>query len=259
MSVTWTPGPMTVRDLITFALLRINIVQPGQDPTGDQLSDAFLLLNLMLDAWATQRLTMPYTAVISWPLVATKGTPTNPYTVGPSGDVNVPWRPIYIDHINWRDDAQALPLERSLTPLTSDAYSAIPQKTLSSPIPGAWYYQPTYAANLGALFLWMIPTNANQSGVMYLPSPLAQFPSVGTQVILPQGYAFALVDNLAVILASTFRENLPPDPGLLRNAALLKSDLERTNIAITDLSVDPALVTRRGVYNIFSDTTTGRP
>jgi hypothetical protein len=259
MSVTWTAGAMTVRDLITLALMRINIVQPGQPPTSDQLSDSFLLLNLMLDWWATQRLTMPYTAVFPWPLVSTKGTPTNPYTVGPSGDVNLAWRPIYIDHLNYRDNGVTPPYERPLTPLTSDAYSAIPLKTLTSPLPGAYWYQPTYTSNLGALYFWMIPTQANLSGVLYAPSPLAQFPTVDTQVVLPQGYAFALVDNLAVTLASTFRENVPPDPGLVRSAALLKEDLQRTNVTITDLSVDPALVTRRGVYNIFSDTTTGRP
>lgn len=255
----WLPGqPWTVRDLITFALTRINVLEPGVDPTGDQLRDSFAFLNLMLDDWQTQRLTMPYTQVVTAPFSPVKGTPTNPYTVGTGGDINM-LRPVYIDHINWRDETQVFPLERPLTPLTSDAYSAIPQKTLTSPIPGAWYYQPTYANNLGALYVWMIPQQANTTLVVYAPAPIAQFATVDATVILPPAYTFALIDNLAVILAGSFRENLPPDPGLVRNATLTKDHLMRANVTLADLSVDPALTTRRGVYNIFSDTTTGRP
>ena len=61
------------------------------------------------------------------------------------------------------------------------------------------------------------------------------------------------------MLAGTFRENLPPDPELVQNARQLKDDLMRTNVTLSDLSVDPALTTRRGLYNIWSDTMGGRP
>jgi hypothetical protein len=52
---------------------------------------------------------------------------------------------------------------------------------------------------------------------------------------------------------------VPPDPILVRNAAQTLENVKRANVRIMDLSIDPALTTRRGVYNIFSDSTTGRP
>ena len=249
-----------VRDLISFALMRINVLQPGQDASTDQLEDSFNFLNLMVDDWQTQRLTMPYTQVVEFAFTSTKGTPSNPYIVGLGTGTDIPMiRPVYIDHITYKDLSLTVPLERPLTPLSDDAYAAIPLKTLTSPLPGAWWYQPHYEDFNGHLYFWMIPTQANLHGVVYAPSPIPQFSSYDTKVILPPSYTFALTENLAVLLSATFRENVPPDPILVRNAAQTLENLKRANVRIMDLSIDPALTTRRGVYNIFSDSTTGRP
>lgn len=258
LTASTTPGAIAVSSIINTALTRINVLQPSVVATADQQNFALTLLNFLLDSWAAERLTQPFILVTTWSLTSTKGTPTNPYTVGVGGDINVP-RPAYIDHINWRDDSLTVPLERPLTPLTRDAYAAIPLKTLTNTLPGAWYYQPTFTNNLGSLYLWMIPTQAQLTGVMYAPSAIAQFGHATDTVILPPAYLFALEENLAVLCASTFRENLPPDPLLVQSAARLKAAMQRPNTELLDMSVDPALTVRNGVYNIFSDTTTGRP
>jgi hypothetical protein len=258
ISVSTAAGAIPVSTIINYALKRVNVLQPGQVADANQMGDALQWLNFMIDSWAADRMTMPYQQVTTWSLTSTKGTPSNPYTVGAGGDINVA-RPTYIDHINYRDDSLTVPLERPLTPLTRDAYDAIPLKTLTNTLPGAYYYQPTFTNNLGSLYLWMVPTQAQLTGVMYAPSAIAQFGSATATVILPPAYLFALEENLAVLLASIFRENLPPDPFLIQNARDLKAALKRPNNEIMDMSFDPALTMRNGVYDISSDTVPGRP
>lgn len=256
---TLTTGQMSVQGIVRNALRRINVIQSGQtNIDGGLLSDGFTFLNLMMDAWQRDRLTKPYMQATYANLNAVKGVPGNPYTVGPGGDFNL-IRPTQIEHMNFQDNSQNPPLERPLTALTNDAYAAIPLKTLTNTLPGAFYYQPSYTNSLGSIYLWMIPTQSNLQGVLYTRAPIPQFATLNDVVILPPAYCFAIIDNLAVICASTLREGIPPDPMLIQNAAMLKAELKRGNIEFMDLSVDPALTTRRGVYNIFSDSVTGRP
>lgn len=264
---TLTTGQITVSTLIRLALRRINIIQSGQTfVQPGYLQDSFYFLNLMLDSWQTETLTKPYlqvtTALLNPPQptgTPIKGSTTNPYLVGSgSPDFNV-LRPTEIHGMNYRDDDQQPPLERPLTPLTRDAYRGIPLKDLTSPLPGSYYYQPTYEQGFGAIFLWMVPTKPNLYGVLYTLSAIPQFASLDDVVILPPAYSLAIVDNLAVMLASTLRENLPPDPGLVASAATSKANLKRMNVEMADLSVDPALTLRRGIYNIMSDSQSGRP
>ena len=249
---------ISVTRIIQLALRRINVIQSGQTFIDPGLTtDAFSYLNMMLDDWESERLTKPFINVTYANLVPTKGTPANPYTVGVGGDFNIK-RPTEIHHMNYQDNAQTPPLERPLTPLTRDAYIAIPLKQLTSPLPGSYFYNPTYAGALGSLFLWMIPTQGNLQGVLYTLATIAQFATLQDVVILPPAYQGAMVDNLAVLLGSIFRENIPLDPTLIESAARSKANLKRVNNELMDMSVDPALTLRRGVYNIFSDGVVGK-
>lgn len=256
---TTTTGALSCQTLIRLALRRINIVQSGQQTVSPgYLTDAFSFLNLMLDGWQAETLTRPYLQVRYANLTSALGTPDTPYQVGPGGHFNQ-IRPTDIHHFTYLDYNQNPPLERMLTPLTRDAYVAIPLKRLTSPLPGSYYYQPTYESGYGSLYLWMIPTQVNLVGCLYTLAMIPQFATLNDVVILPPAYTLAIVDNLAVMLASTFRENLPPDPMLSQSAATLKANLKRLNVELADLAVDPALTVRRGIYNIASDSVSGRP
>lgn len=265
-AATTTTGQMSCQTLIRLALRRINVISSGQTwVSPGYLTDALYFLNLMLDSWQTETLTKPYLQV-SYTLLnppqppgtPIKGMPENPYLVGPGGDFNIV-RPTEIHGMNFQDNDQIPPLERPLTPLTRDAYRNIPLKRLTNTLPGSYYYQPTYEHGYGAIYLWMVPTKPNLFGVLYTLSPIPQFATLNDVVVLPPAYSLAIIDNLAVMLSSTFRENLPTDPGLATSAATSKANLKRMNVELADLSVDPALTLRRGVYNIFSDGQSGRP
>jgi len=239
----------TVRQLIKLALLRVNVLQVGANPEGAQLADAFTLLNL--DALSIERLMIPFVLRSLFTITSTKGTPTNPYTVGPGGDINIP-KPTIIDYVNYVNNAVTPANEIPLMPMTSGSYSGISQKSLTSSLPGSWYYQPTYAAGLGSLYLYTIPTQSSLQGVLYAPSAVAQFSSVNDSVIVPAGYKKFLVDGLAVELGLMFRENIPVDPELKNSVRSMKLAIKAVNVPSLDMGFDPAWTSagyRDNIYN----------
>jgi hypothetical protein len=246
---------MKVSDIITSALQRINVLQAGEVPSGEDMTDAFTTLNSLMGQWRLQRLTVPYLARTVWNLTAGKGKIGNPYTVGTGGDVNIarPSQPNSIV-VRYQDTSVTPTLERPLTPLTDDAWAAIPQKDLTSPLPSNYYYQPTYTGSLGSLYLWLVPTSATLQGVIYAPAGMSNFAAVTDTIILPDGYDHFITENLAVHLAPEFRENLPIDPTIKESAEDAMRWVKTANFRMMDLSVDAALTTKHGFrYSILSD------
>src|SRR2546425_1105764 len=124
---------ITVADLITAAFRRINVVQPGEVPTAEDQADAFLRLNDLMDQWQAERLQIFTVTRTTWAMVSG----TRDYAVGGA-------RPVFIDHVNYQDTSLSPVLERPLVSLTDDAWAAVPLKTLTSPLPGYYYYNPTF-------------------------------------------------------------------------------------------------------------------
>lgn len=246
-----TPGSITVRDLITAALRRINVLQAGAVPTPEDLADAFLRLQDLMDAWQTERLTIPFVQRTTWTITSTKGTLALPYTVGTGGDVNV-LRPTIINWIRYQDTSVSPTAEYSLQMLTDDEWAAIQQKNLTSPLPVAAYYNPTYASNLGSLYLWQVPTSTTLQGVLYAPAGIAKFGSVDDVIILPPGYSRFIRENLAVELSGEWRDSLPPDPILIHAALESKANIKRINMRPLEI-LSYGIFDSRGVYDINSD------
>jgi hypothetical protein len=250
-------GSILVSDLITQACRRINVIQEGQFPTAPMMEDAFARFNDMIDSVCGNDALLIYTISRAvWTITSTKGTIANPYTVGIGGDININ-RPTFVPDgaIRYQNTAVTPTLEYPLTSLTDDAWRLIPQKDLTSTLPTSAYYNPTFAANFGSLYLWLVPTQSSLQGVIYYPAQVTRFNAISDTIALPPGYNRFLRDNLAVELASEFRENIPVDPTLLQSAAQSKALLKRKNERLSDLSIDAALLpTHRSLYNINSDT-----
>jgi hypothetical protein len=238
----------TVLDLVTASLQHLGVLQAGETPSSEDAAFALSRLNELLDQWATERLTIYQITRTTWTITSGDGS----YTVGAGGDVNVA-RPIYLDHVNYIQDTTATtPLELQLQPLDPDAYSKIPQKTLTAVYPTCWYYNPTYP--LGTLELWPVPTSAVLQGVLYHPTAVTQFAAIATTVTLPPGYFRCLVTNLGVEMAPAF--GAPLNPVLIQAASDSKAAIKRANTRLMDLSVDAgALIQGRNrtfFYSIIS-------
>lgn len=250
---------MTWSDLITASLKRINVVQAGGTPSADDLADGLIILNLWIDSLAIEGLTIPFLLRSTWTIVSTKGTLTNPYTVGAGGDIVVVRPPLPTAIVIKYQDTTVTPTqEYKLDRYDDQAWQSIPQKTLTAALPSGAYYNPTYASGLGSLHLWPVPTQASLQGVLYAPSPIAEAAALTDAIVLPAGYKFFIEENLAVKLAATFRENLPLDPELKENARTSKASIKRANIRTPVMAGDPMYCGGGGgLYDIYSDTVSG--
>jgi len=226
-----TPGTVTVADLIMLALTRLRVLQAGEVPSAEDQATAFLLLNALVSSWALQPGTIQRVVRTTWTIVASQAS----YTVGVGGQIAIarPASPTAISRIAFQDTSQTPTMEYpGVAPWTEDAYAAIPLKTYTSPYPQGWYYTPTVP--LGTLSPWPIPTSATLQGVIYVPTPIAQFAASTDTLVLPDGYELALVENLAVLLAPSW--GVPIDPALVASARESKAWIRTRNVRMTDLS-----------------------
>ena len=219
----------TVRDIGTEALQDLMVL--GANETMSATDGAFILskLNTLLDQCTSESLMLYSEVRTTWTISANDGS----YTVGSGGNVNVA-RPTYVDWVNFLDTSQTPNLEIPLVPLTDQAYAAIPIKTLTSTLPGYFYYNLTYP--LATLNLYPVPTSTTLTGVLYARAQVGEFASLDTSVSLPAGWRRFLITNLALELAAAFERE--PSQMLLRNAMQAKATLKRSNIRLTDASLD---------------------
>jgi hypothetical protein len=135
---------------------------------------------------------------------------------------------------------------------TDSMWQAIQIKDLASGgsgIPTGVYYNPTYANGLGAIYMWPVPSSADNDIALYLRKPLAVFPDQTTSVYLPDGSEEALEYNLALRLCGPY--SVPVDPDVKAFARTSLGILKRSNYHLLDLTMDPALTgDRRYGYNI---------
>ena len=244
----------TVAQLLTATAQRVNVLGAGETLDPDIEAILFARLQDLEESWQTERLIIPYVLRTTFTLTANRGEPGDPFTVGTGGNVSV-LRPTYINALNYQDTSLSTPNEVPLSPLSDDAYAALPQKTLTGTYPVAFYYNPTYASGFGSLYTWPVQTSTTLQGVLYAPANIAKNAATTESLVLPQGYLRFMCDNLAVEVWPELREGQSIDPTLMRSAIESKANIKRMNERPSDMSIDPALIYPHGsIYNIYSDT-----
>ena len=220
-----------VRDIVTDALRELGVLAATETASADEANHGFVAFNRLVDGLMAEELAIYQTTRTTWTLVSG----TQDYTLGTGGTINVA-RPVYIDHINFVDTEPDNDIEYQLQPLTDDAWSRVPIKSLPAPLPTSYYYNPTFP--LGTVQLWPIPTKSTLLGALYAPQAVPEFASLSTAVSLPPGYRRMLVKNLAVELAPSYER--PAAPELIRQAMESKGVGKRANKRLSDLQVDAA-------------------
>jgi hypothetical protein len=187
-------------------------------------------------------------------LIANRGGPTNPYTIGIGGTLNTQ-RPATQNAIVWAGlilTSASPTVEIPLTIFTDDAWQAIQVKALTSAagINTGLYYNPTYTTSeLGSIYLWPIPATADNDLALYLRKPLTTFADLTTQYYLPDGCEEALEYNLALRLCGPY--TVPVDQDVKALAKSSMAIFKRSNYRLADLAMDPAFTNdRRGGYDI---------
>lgn len=244
----------SARAIITDAFLTLGVFEPGEALSSADANFGFQRLQTMQSAWKLQPLTSPTNIRQTFPIVAGKGSSTNPYSVGPGGDINTV-KPVANELTGWGlilgGTTPGVEVPRPM--MTDDAYQAIQVKDLTNVLFTGAYYNPTYASGLGTLFLWPVPDNSNNTLVLYRNQSIVNVVSLDASYDLPEGYFDALSYNLAVRLAKPYGQQITPDlDGLARQTLAV---VKRANVRLTDLQTDPALThDKRGGYNILTGT-----
>lgn len=237
-------------DLITAAFGNLNVFQTGATIPAPMAQDGFLRLNRMIGMWAIQTYTIPSIERHAFPLVANKGGPALPYTIGTGGDFNIPRPPSqgHITNVALILGGTSPAVETARAYYTDDGYAAIVIKTLPNALFTGVYYDPTSSGAFGEIFLWPVPDNALHQVVLYHEAPLAAFADLNvTAYTLPPGYEEAIIYNLERRLATPYGRALPADDKLLADTGMRL--IKRNNVNLIDMPNDFAR-DRRGGYDI---------
>lgn len=243
-NVPASAAAVSSQTLVTGALQLIGVVAESETPTYAQLQDGHRRLNMMLRSWALQPRTLLITEREVFTMTAGKGSPSNPYTIGPGGDLNTA-RPVSVLGAATLLTSAAPTQETFLTVYTDAMYFGQSNKALSNGLGAGVWYQPT--SPLGKLYLYPVPDVATNDLVLYLQKPLANFAAMTTSYDLPDGAEEAIEYNLAVRLCPVYSVAVPPDVQQLARVSL--STLKRSTYQLVDL---PSPFTGGGWYDIYA-------
>jgi hypothetical protein len=240
---------VTARSLLVGVFRLLGITAQGEEPSAAELLEGFGRLNELVDAWATQRLTMQVTTRTEYALVSGQAS----YTIGPAA-LTPDWtgaRPEFVDAVTLVLASSTPDTEIPLSPLTTAAYQAIAQKAMENALPTAWYYEPTMP--VGTFTFWPVPDTAANAVAVYAPQTLAQFATLTTEYVMAPGYTTAIRYNLAKMIAPEYGKALTAEIAV--GAVESLGDIKRLNVPMMDLALDPGLLPRTGRYgyNIYTD------
>lgn len=228
----------------------ISAIQPGETPSASEGPDGLVTLNGMVGQWQTQRLTIFVEERQLYTLVSG----TQAYTIGSGGTFNHA-RPMFLSRASViSNDNPSQPLELPLQLFSTQQWQQqVPTKNTDSALPWGIYYDYSWSAGLGRIYVYPIPNVAGVQLCLYLPTAITEFATLAADYTYPPGYYDALCYNLAVRLCPEYGRPLPELVGALAIETL--ANVKRSNIRIEELQVDSALINRRGgIYNYINDT-----
>jgi len=234
----------SVLNIVNRALRLLGVTQTGEASGSDEASDAFSVLNMMIDDWNNDHLMLNGFINELFPLTANTGV----YTIGPGGQFDTV-RPIQITRAFVRYNTSASPsfqYDYGLEIVPNSKYQEIFLKQLSVTYPVYLFYNNT--SPLGEITLYPWPSQACSLGLSSW-NQIRQFTNLVQEIELPPGYEGALAYNLAVEMAPEFGKTLDPIIGAKANET--KAAIMRTNAELSYMHTDTALLPKR-TFNILT-------
>lgn len=244
----------TANTICIGALTLLGIIDPEDAPSNPMLADAFRRLNMMMGQWSLQNLTIPVEEREVFPIVAGKGSPTTPYTYGPNGDFNSS-RPLNLNACGLLLNTNpSIPVEIPRAVLTDQDYQNIQIKTLTNALFTNVYYNATFAAGLGTVYLWPVPDGSQSTSIaLYRNAQLGLFTSPTASYDLPEGADEAVEYNLAKRLLDVYSVDATKKLNIIDVAKTSLAIYKRSNMQMFDLPTDQMFLIgsrRSGGYNI---------
>lgn len=233
----------------------LGVIGPGLTMSASQSAAALVRANRMIKSWSVQYGTVPYIAREVFDATVGKGSPTNPYTIGPGGDFDTTRPNTILGFGELQNSGLTTEVEIPRGILTPESWEAIQVKRITNSLATDLYYQPTYSGGLGAIYIWPVQSTTDYKIVLYFYKPLGEFANVSTDYDLPPAAEEAIQYNLAERLIPAFQV---PEVTAQRVRAMARWSLanyKRSNARMMDLATDPALTqNNRWAYNIVTGT-----
>lgn len=199
----------SVSDLIHSSFRLIGAVAAGEILETNELNDALVSLNQMIQSWNTEGASL----VSRQPLYLTFQTGV--------GQQTLPTRPIKIEAANMAIGAITCPLEI----VDAVGYENIPEKQMLSAITKKLYCDYLYPTS--TVYVWPMPRLLGNLE-LWMYAPLLQFTSLAQVIDLAPGYEMALRYNFAVALLPEYPRSAA-DPSLPAQAQAYKASLVALN------------------------------
>lgn len=221
------PSPIAVQTLIKSSLRLIGAVASGENPTPEEMDDALLVLNDMLENWSTETLSVWGSADQTFNLVPGQSV----YTIGVGGNFNAT-RPVYIDDSFMTFSG----IDTPVLSISQQEYNGINLKTMQQPVVERMLYVNDFP--LGQITLWPVPNST--STITLSCSRVLASGVVSTDTLAgPPGYLKALRYCLAVELAPEF--GVEASQTVVAVAADAKGDYKKSNMVDVVARYDDAL------------------
>jgi hypothetical protein len=201
---------MTGNELVRGAMRLIGALAAGETPTAEEYADGIEAANLMLDSWATERLTIREFTDVSGTMTGAAS-----YTVATGGNFSTT-TPARLEYAYYRDTGGN---DTALREIDAVRWASIADKDAAGD-PEYYLYTP------GTLRLWPLPS----AGTVRIGSwaPISAITSGATAMTLQPGAAEALKANLAVRLAPEYERE--PSVTVLHLAMSTRANLKRSNM-----------------------------
>lgn len=229
----------TAGDLIRKALGKLLVIGTQDTLTSSEMEDGLDALNLMLDSWRLERLSLWSLKHDSKVLTGSQGS----YTIGPGGDIDTT-RPTKIEDAFVRGTNVDYPIDL----IGQTQYDAIAYK-ITTGIPRKLFYDAAYP--IGTIYLYPVPISSAYTLFINSYSEIESFSNIADVYSLAPGYARAIIFNLAIELAPDYNKTAAPE--VVKMAAQSKRFLKRINSPDVRMFADRALLRNGGLYDITSD------
>lgn len=200
-------------DIIQGALEEIGVLAEGEKVTASYLGVAMPRLQRWIDQVNARR-ELIYS--ISFNLYNTLPNHA-PHTIGPTGDFNIPLRPVKIVNAAFILNSGSQAVDMPIHIRDEQWWAGLPVKSLQTPIITDLYYDPS--SPLGTLNFWPICTLVNPVRLEAWNSIAQPIASTST-LALPPGYWDATVFSLARKMCPTFNKPFSPDLKEMWNQAM---------------------------------------
>ncbi len=241
----------TFTSIAEVAFGMLNVFLPGEAVGTADANRARTICNRMLSGWGQRGQYIPVIARERFDLVANQGGPSNPYTIGDGGDFDTerPSNQNSITAANLILTATDPEVRVPLGIYTDQAYDANKIPDMSNSQPTGLYYNPTYANNLGSIFLWPVPNVNTNDLELFLQKSIIAFADLTTTYYLPDGAEDAITYALALRMQGPWGKKL--DPADVQIANEVVGVFKRSNAKLSDLQNDAYVFNiGRSVFNI---------